>query len=294
MANPSNLTFEKFNMAAVKYEALTAGSTRELARHMIAISPSIDSDSVILDNACGTGVVAQEILLSRFAMSAAPPKITCVDAAPAMVDMARDICHGIISSCTSHSSTNITCDTMPGETLNLPDAHFTHSFTNQGILFFSDASKGAHEIYRTLKPGGTAVVTSWADMGHVRVVQEAQKAYKPDAKLMRFPIPDEWFQASHLQKTMQDAGFADVQVHEHTVWYATRTVQELLELLYGMFKNFPVGWTESEEEEFKGYLKEGIERNVEKVTRGVIGDLEGRMEELVGLRMVAHVAVARK
>jgi hypothetical protein len=142
MANPPNLTFEKFNMAAVKYEALTAGSTRELARHMIAVSPPIDSDSIILDNACGTGVVAQEVLFSRFATGAAPPQITCTDAAPAMVDMARDVCRGLVSTYTSQSSANtatdpetITCEIMPDESLRLPDNTFTHSFTNQGILF---------------------------------------------------------------------------------------------------------------------------------------------------------------
>jgi ubiquinone/menaquinone biosynthesis C-methylase UbiE len=302
MANPPNLSFEKFNMAAVKYEALTAGSTRELARYMIEISPPINADSIVLDNACGTGVVAQEVIFARLAAGTAPPKITCTDAAPAMVDIARGICNGIISSHKPHGSANvaadpetITCEVMPGEDLRLSDNSFTHSFTNQGITFFGDAAKGAGEIYRTLKPGGTAVVTTWtAELGHVRVVNDAQKAYKSDTKLMRFPIPEHWYQASHLEKTLRDGGFADVKVHEKTVWYATKTVEEMTGLLHAMFSNFPVGWSESEVAEFEPYLRDAIEKAVVKVTRPVSGSLKGETEELVGVPLVAIVAVAKK
>jgi ubiquinone/menaquinone biosynthesis C-methylase UbiE len=302
MANSTKLDFKMFNMEAAKYEALTAGSTRQLARYLIEISPPIDADSVVLDNACGTGVVAQEVLLARFAAGAAPPKITCTDAAPAMVDIARDVCQGMVSSYKSHDSanvaadaSNIAADVMPGEDLRLPDNHFTHSFTNQGVTFFSDAVKGASEIYRTLKPGGTAFVTAWSrELGHVRVIQEAQKAYKSDATLMRFPIPDQWYQASHLEKTLRDGGFEHVSVHETTVWYATKTMDELVGNLYGLFLNFPVGWTDDENAEFKKYLQAGIEKAAVKVTRVVSGDLEGKTEELVGLPFVALVAVAKK
>jgi ubiquinone/menaquinone biosynthesis C-methylase UbiE len=295
MADPKNMSFEVFNMAAAQYEAITAGSTRELARHLLNISPPIDATSVVLDNACGTGVVAQELLLNTFSSNTAIPSITCVDAAPAMVDTARDICHGMLSTANSTDQTRVTCATMPGESLSLPDNHFTHSFTNQGITFFSDASLGASEIHRTLKPGGTAIVTAWTrDLGHVRVVEEAQKAYKPDSTLFRFPIPEQWYQASHLEKTLRDAGFGDVHVSEKTVWYATKTKEEINTLLFGMFLNFPVGFSEEENAEFKQCLEKEIEKKAVKVERVVAGDVTGKMEELVGFPLVALVGVAKK
>jgi ubiquinone/menaquinone biosynthesis C-methylase UbiE len=295
MADPKNMSFEVFNMAAAKYEAITAGCTRELARHLLEISPRIDVDSSILDNACGTGVVAQEVLLKAFSSDTAIPSITCVDAAPTMVDMARDICQGMLSTANFTDSHRITCATMPGETLFLPDSHFTHSFTNQGIQFFQDASLGASEIYRTLKPGGIAIVTSWTkELGHVRAVQEAQKSYKPDAPLFDFPIPEQWYQASHLEKTLREAGFAEVEVKEKTVWYATKNREEMNALLFGMFMNFPVGWSEEENVEFKKHLETKIEERVVKVERLMAGDLTGKMEELVGFPLVGLVGVARK
>jgi ubiquinone/menaquinone biosynthesis C-methylase UbiE len=297
MAEENKMPFEIFNMAAAKYEALSAGSTRELARYMMDSSQPIDAKSTVLDNACGTGVVAQEVLLRTFGAGTTPPKITCTDAAPAMVDMARDMCRGIVSTNAAKISADeqiVTAEIMPGEDLRLPDDHFTHSFTNQGFQFFKDAVKGAAEIYRTLKPGGTAVVTTWTALGHVRVVQEAQKAYKPDAQLFRFPLSDDWLHASHLERTLRDGGFQDVEVHEKTVWYATKTLNEMNELLFAMFKNFPVGWSEEETAKFRQYLEDGIKGAAVKVERAVPRDVTGATEELLGFPLVALVAVAKK
>lgn len=297
MAEQKKMNFEIFNMAAAKYETLSGGCTRELARHMIDMAPPFDGTSVILDSACGTGVVAQEVLLKTFSADVAPASIICVDTAPAMVDMARDICSGMISTYAGRDAAipNVTCDVMPGEELRQPDDYFTHSFTNQGFAFYKDAVKGASEIYRTLKPGGTAVVTTWAEgLGHVRVVQEAQKSYKADAPLFRFPIPGEWFQASHLEKVMRGGGFQDVEVHEQKVWYAMKTTDDITEVLFEMFKNFPVGWTDEENAEFKHFLEAAIEERAIKIERAVPGDVAGVTEELFGFPLVGLVAVAKK
>lgn len=302
MAESLTNTFTALNMAAEKYEAMTSGSTRELARHMIEISPPINEISVVLDNACGPGIIAQEVLLKALSASNGLPKIKCVDVAPPMVSLARDICHGVLSTYSRRDSASISfdleelimCDVMPGEELKLPDEHFTHSFTNQGILFFQDANKGASEIYRTLKTGGTAVVTSWATLGHVQLVQEAQRAYKPDATVMRFPIAEEWYQAAHLKKILESAGFEDVEVHEKTVWFAKKSVAELGALLYAMWNNFPNGFSEDEKAEFKKVLEKSVETSAAEVRRLIVGDLEGTMEDLVGVPSVALVAVAKK
>ncbi|KLP07947.1 uncharacterized protein Y057_12883 [Fusarium fujikuroi] len=58
---------EQLNKTAEKHEATTGGVTRELANHTIssiaALKP-LTSDSKILDNACGTGIVTVIILKS--------------------------------------------------------------------------------------------------------------------------------------------------------------------------------------------------------------------------------------
>jgi ubiquinone/menaquinone biosynthesis C-methylase UbiE len=49
--------------------------------------------------------------------------------------------------------------------LTFPDEMFTHSFTNFAIFSLPDneAARAASHIYRTLKPGGTAAITTWAE-----------------------------------------------------------------------------------------------------------------------------------
>lgn len=292
---------EIFNLGATKYDVSTAGTTRELARYLIGISPPFTAESHVLDNACGTGYVAQEVLLHQFAAGEALPKIACVDGAPAMVDLARDSCQALIASKKAHASTsvpvdadNITFGVMNGQDLLFPDNHFTHSITNQGILFFTDPAKGASEIYRTLQNGGTAIVTSWASLGHFTAVHEAQKAFKPEIPLMPFPIPPQWYQASHLEKTLRDAGFADIEVHEKTVYYAVKTIDGLCNLLLGMYANFSPDWKESENAEFMIHLRAAIEKAAVNIERVVAGGTADEIEELVGIPSSALVAVAKK
>jgi hypothetical protein len=64
--------------------------------------------------------------------------------------------------------------------------------------------------------------------------------------------------------------------------------------LFGMFMNFPVGWSEEENAEFKKKLEAKIEEKAVKVERLVAGDVMGKMEELVGFPLVGLVGVARK
>ena len=95
---------------------------------------------------------------------------------------------------------------MPGEKLGFPDDHFTHSITNQGIMFFKDGEQGAREIQRTLKSGGTAVVTTWKQLGYMGLVQQALKIVTPEAPPFQIPISQSWSQAAFLEKTLQEAG----------------------------------------------------------------------------------------
>ncbi|KAF5717574.1 ubiquinone menaquinone biosynthesis methyltransferase ubiE [Fusarium mundagurra] len=130
---------EYFNKTAEKYEAATGGATRELAHHAIssiaALKP-LTSESKILDNVCGTGIVTDSILKSGI-----QPEIHAVDVAENMIRIARE-------RFSSHP--NVHTAVMRGEELSFPDDIFTHSITNLGLMYFTDASKGAREIARTL------------------------------------------------------------------------------------------------------------------------------------------------
>ena len=63
MTTQPDSTTDFFNTLSLNYEASTGGMTRELARHLVDLVPAPTAESSILDNACGNGVVAQELLL---------------------------------------------------------------------------------------------------------------------------------------------------------------------------------------------------------------------------------------
>ncbi|KAF4499200.1 Ubiquinone menaquinone biosynthesis methyltransferase ubiE [Fusarium agapanthi] len=88
----------------------------------------------------------------------------------------------------SHS--NVQTAVMSGEELPFPDETFTHSITNLGLMYFTDAGKGAREIARTLHPDGVAVVAGWTIMGHIKIIQEVQAQIRPDETPFKTPIPD--------------------------------------------------------------------------------------------------------
>ena len=294
MTTPQKTALEHFNTSAARYEASLGGCTRELARYLIETAPPFDSDSHVLDSACGTGIVAQEILFKQYAAAKTPPKISCTDGAAAMIDLARATCNTIIDANKGTDSADMSFDTMPGEDLRFPDNHFTHSFTNQGILFFKDAAKGASEIHRTLKPGGTAIVTSWKELGYVPIIQAAQKVVTPDAPPFKIPISEQWFEAAHLEKTLRDAGFAGVEVREKEVCYAFKTVGELCDAILMLLGHVAPNLSDEQKAEFKKQFEIEADKVAVKIERLVAGDLEGRTEELVGLKMVALVGVAKK
>ena len=285
MSKPSVTASEMFDTLASSYEASTGGCTRETAMHLVDILPPIDSDSMVLDNACGNGIVAQEVL---FKYPDTPIKITCVDNAKSMVDLAR---HTLPAT---KSSATLSFDVMDGVDLTYPDETFTHSITNMGIFFFPDAAKGAAQIHRTLKPGGTAIVTSWKSVGHMAVVHEAQKAVKPEEPLFRWPVSDDWFEASHLKKTLEGAGFKDVELHEKTVYYASRSLEETCGYLFGMWKHMGPKWTDEENEEFRKQLNIAGKKAAVKIQRPLNGKNDANVIEVEGFKCVAHVAVARK
>jgi ubiquinone/menaquinone biosynthesis C-methylase UbiE len=56
-------------------------------------------------------------------------------------------------------------EVMDAQELKYPDDKFTHSFTNFALMAIPDPAKAAKQIYRTLKPGGTAALTTWKQLG---------------------------------------------------------------------------------------------------------------------------------
>ncbi|KAL2793040.1 S-adenosyl-L-methionine-dependent methyltransferase [Aspergillus keveii] len=176
-----------FDKASEVYERMTGGCTREVAKFLLTLDPQVNSSSLILDNACGTGLVTEEIL--GHSSDAAKPRIFAADLAPSMVANfeAKAKSKGWIVDSDGESA--LTVSVMDAESLSYPDDTFTHSHTNLGFPFFPNGEKAAGHVYRTLRPGGTAFISTWKTLGYPRPLHAAQRAVRPRSTSWGPPMP---------------------------------------------------------------------------------------------------------
>ncbi|KAL4876701.1 S-adenosyl-L-methionine-dependent methyltransferase [Aspergillus karnatakaensis] len=275
MAQPeSNKTTALFNNAANIYDKHNGDTTTAVARFMLSLPSSPTSISspqtlsntkaqteyIILDNACGTGALTFELLHTISTSTMPNLTIHAVDISPAMI---------------SSLTTKLTALTLPsgvvkpciGDAQNLPfeDSFFTHSYTNFGIFFLPDPTLGAAEIYRTLKPGGVAHISTWENLGYLELLQDSQRVVRAgiaDNELFKPVYSMEWFTSEKLVETLVCGGFE----RENIEIYRTQTVLvgESVEGLVGtILLPFSArleedNWTEGERVRLKKVIMEGL------------------------------------
>ena len=98
-----------------------------------------------------------------------------------------------------------------GQALPWSDREFDAAFSMFGLMFFPDRARGFRELYRTLKPGGIAVVSSWAPFhGIFASIMAAMREVLPDIPFGsgKGPLGD----AAEFATEFAAAGFQDVTV----------------------------------------------------------------------------------
>lgn len=104
---------------------------------------------------------------------------------------------------------DITIQEMPMENLSFPSDFFDLLITNFGIFALQDdkALIALKHIYRTLKPGGKAVLTVWKHTPRREALISAhQKTRNTDTVLPIFK-KTHWHDASFLSDLLGEAGF---------------------------------------------------------------------------------------
>ncbi|KAH6887161.1 S-adenosyl-L-methionine-dependent methyltransferase, partial [Coprinopsis sp. MPI-PUGE-AT-0042] len=171
--------------------------TSKFAAHNLSLIPPLPQNAIVHDNACGTGVVSQLLLVNGN-----PQNITI---------HATDIDQVLLSALSAKAEQNgwpIQVSNQKMQALNFADEFFDLSVMNLAIFFSPNAGlDGAKEIYRTLKPGGTAVVNCWEGNAWIVPSQLTHEKMRPGKA---FPLPTvQWFDGKHIQKVMLDAGFKE-------------------------------------------------------------------------------------
>lgn len=163
----------------------------------------LNPDYKILDVACGTGI------LSCMAASS----VAHVDALDFSEDMLKDL-HSRVSK---REIRNIELIHGDGQALPFQDNSYHQSFSLFGLMFFPDRAKGFSEMYRTLKKGGTAIVSSWAPTSKSSLMQLTAElissalpdAPSPRANSLTLENPEVF------KEEMEKAGFQSVSIFEY-------------------------------------------------------------------------------
>ena len=200
--NPTD-ALDCFVSMITNYEHRIAHASRAVARHIPALLNDIPQAPVILDNACGTGAASEE-LLRAFPLA----RIYAVDILPSMVQAMK-----ALAAVTPQLKNGIVeIEEMNGQTLRYESDFIDVSLTNFGIFYFQDPALGAKEIFRTLKPGGYAILTVLEDLGFKPVLWEVQRRISPMSPLTGLSLLDPWCDGTLLGNTLRQAGFTSVEM----------------------------------------------------------------------------------
>lgn len=265
------------------YKHIMGNSSLDVAKHIMReLLPPFTADAIIHDNGCGTGEVTSQIMETN----PPPPK--------GIVIKATEKDEYKIGGCRERvrfSGWPVEVMAMPAQSISFPDEYFTHSFANFVVPHLEENhDPAAKHIYRTLKKGGVAIVTTWAEKGHFEAIKNAHLLTRgPDVNLP-LDVPDRWYKQSALKEFLLVGGFKEENIKFSTcsVYCMTRDLPYLMAATWSYLGKREDGWYESDGE------------NWDKVVDMLVKEVEAGpyyckgSGETVGLIRVANIALATK
>ncbi|KAK8028382.1 hypothetical protein PG991_005438 [Apiospora marii] len=127
---------------------------------------------------------------------------------------------------------------------------FTHVFLSFGLPILDDPVRAAKEMYRTLRPGGTAVTAFWLQIPQGECAGETRRAvYGADARLAVEPKPQHK-DRDYIRGLLVEGGFRfeDVQLHEKSAFLSVQSLDESALAIWSAIGVPPGGWTQNDED----------------------------------------------
>lgn len=297
MSTQTPTLFKFSGSDADAYTRRIGGVTTSVGVFALSLFPSVTASSPpgqttptspleILDNASGPGVLLPS-LLSKFPTAS----ISAVDNSADMISIVNTMA---VSSGWRDRVTGAVMDSCALS--GFEDGRFDISMTNFGITLFPSPVQGLKEIYRTLKPGGTAVVTTWKSVGWLPLLRAVHRVVRPDDEdvPMKELLAD-WAREEAVVEVMVAGRFEreEVRVVERaSVMWAPAgqdAMEEMVRMMTESLGPMTKKWEDGEKDKIPAALREVLGRERE---RFLVEDEEGGS---VGLgEWVGWVAIARK
>ncbi|PVI03414.1 S-adenosyl-L-methionine-dependent methyltransferase [Periconia macrospinosa] len=267
---------QAFSKDAKYYAEILGHGTQDIAHKIVAYISPLVQGSIIHDNACGQGVAAKAI------MAQSPHSITihATDIWPEMVDATQQVA--------SQNGWPIECAKMPSENLTFTDNLFTHTVMNFGIRMVQSSTSAAAEVYRTLKPGGTAIFTIWAESIFIRAIAAGHERTRP--KGTSPPGLKHWMKLEQLSDILQNAGFdpRKIRYEKAATYIDVTSPRRWSEITWSFMGAGEHGWNEEDEVRWD----EAIEASMK-----VLEEWEGfeKKDDGTGkITLTAHVVIVEK
>lgn len=204
---------EPWNLVADGYAETTMLVFERFADEAIAAC-HLKPGATVLDVACGPGTLGL-----KAAQTAG--KVHGIDFSEAMLTVFNN-------KIAAAGLRNVELHCGDAQALPYADATFDAAFSLFGLMFFPDRKRGFAEIHRTLKPGGSVAITSWAPVDQSPAMQTmfgALRAIKPDLPQPQRSVttlenPDVF------RQEMIDAGFRNVEIRSVTKPFPVTTIPE--------------------------------------------------------------------
>jgi ubiquinone/menaquinone biosynthesis C-methylase UbiE len=238
---------QHFHSQAAIYEKLTGGVTRRIAEGCLQFLPKITSQSRFLDSASGPGIVTRLILDTAKEQGVnPPPHITAIDFAPGMIEQfkAQEKALGW----TTVDSKVLNAENLEG----LDDGSFDAIVMNFAVFAMPNADKAAKEMWRVLKVGGVAVVTTWKRPTTVELLERTIGAIRPQDVSRVFPVSRDWLKSEKIRDTMVEGGFKNIKFEEQTAVWNSGTLEGLQDAMLGPFwAKIWADWSEEDKNRLK-------------------------------------------
>jgi len=199
---------EEFRRQADTFDAFAQKTDENVAtRFAAALGGAGQGD--ILDVACGPGVVTA-------ALAPKAKSVVAFDATQEMLEKAR-------ARCAKAGLANVSFRQGNAEALPFGDGEFDGVVTRLAVHHFAEPQRAFDEMFRVLRPGGTAVIVDVVASEDAReeVLQNAIERLRDPSHVRMLP-------ASELDRRIAKAGFAEL---ESTTWDKDREFDEWMDIV---------------------------------------------------------------